>query len=197
MNKITLAIGALILLILASFAIFYFYGTGIYDGAVKRDEAAKQAWANVQSDYQRRADLIPNLVATVKGAAENEKDILIQVTNARAGISQAQSPEEMDKQASILNRSIAVIFERYPEIRSTENFGMLQVQLEGTENRIKKSRDDYNAAVKDFNEYVRGFWRRKALSFVASAEDDFKKKEMFEAQEGSENAPKVDFSTSK
>ncbi len=197
MNKVAVVIGALLLLIAGSFAIFYFYGTQIYDGAVKRDEAAKQTWANVQSDYQRRADLIPNLVATVQGAAENEKDILTQVINARAGISNAQTPQEMDQQASILNRSIAVIFERYPEIRSTENFGMLQIQLEGTENRIKKSRDDYNAAVKDFNEYVRGFWRSKALSFVAGEDDDFKKKEMFEAKEGSENAPQVDFSKPK
>lgn len=194
MKNVTLAVGALILLVVVGFGIFYFYGTSTYDGAVKRQEIVDQRWADVQSDYQRRADLIPNLVATVQGAAENEKEILTRVTEARAGISSAKTPEELDKQGAILNRSIALVFERYPEIRSTQNFQMLQSQLEGTENRVKKSRSDYNDSVKEFNTYVRGFWRSKALSFVAGDNEDFKKREMFEAAEGSENAPKVDFS---
>jgi LemA protein len=193
MKKILIAVALLFALVVGGFVLFYFYGTSIYDGAVTRQEKVDQMWADVQSDYQRRADLIPNLVSTVQGAAANEKEILTQVTQARSGISAATTPAELDKQAAVLNRSISILFERYPEIRSTENFQMLQASLEGTENRIKKSRSDYNEGVKDFNTYVRGFWRSKALSLVSSEDDNFKKREMFEAQPGSENAPKVDF----
>jgi LemA protein len=193
MNKLTLTLIILVLVIGGGFAMFYFYGTSIYDGSVKQQEEVDAAWANVQSAYQRRADLIPNLVNTVQGAAENEKDILTQVTQARAGIASATTPEQIDQNAAVLNRAINVVFERYPEIRSTENFAMLQVELSGTENRIKTERDRYNEAVKLFNTYVRGFWRSKALSLVSGPDDDFKKREPFKAQEGSENAPKVEF----
>lgn len=194
MKNVVLSVGILLLLVVGGFAMFYFYGTSVYDGAVTRQEGVNRAWADVQSEYQRRAELIPNLVATVKGAAENEKDILTAVTNARAGITQATNPGELEQHAATLNRSIGLIFERYPEIRSTENFGMLQASLEGTENRVKKSRSDYNESVQEFNTYVRGFWKSKALAFVASDSDDFKKRDMFEAEAGSDKAPSVDFS---
>ena len=197
MNKLTLSVVILLLVIVGGFAMFYFYGTSVYDGAVKRQEVVDESWGNVQAAYQRRADLIPNLVATVQGAAENEKQILVDVTNARSGISKATTPAELEQQGNILNRSIAIVFERYPEIRATENFGMLQSQLEGTENRINTERTRYNETVKDFNTYVRGFWKSKALGLVSNADDNFTKREMFQAKEGSEEAPKVDFSKEK
>lgn len=197
MNKLTLSVVILLLVIVGGFAMFYFYGTSVYDGAVKRQEVVDESWGNVQAAYQRRADLIPNLVATVQGAAENEKQILVDVTNARSGISKATTPAELEQQGNILNRSIAIVFERYPEIRATENFGMLQSQLEGTENRINTERTRYNETVKDFNTYVRGFWKSKALGLVSNADDNFAKREMFQAKEGSEDAPKVDFSKEK
>jgi LemA protein len=193
MNKLLLTFIVVILVIGGAFAMFYFYGTSIYDGAVKKEEGVKEAWANVQSAYQNRADLIPNLVNTVQGAAENEKSILTQVTEARAGIQKATTPSEIDQQAAVLNRAINIVFENYPQIRATENFSMLQVQLEGTERRINIERDRYNETVKDFNTHVRGFWRSKALGLVSSA-DEFKPKEAFQAQPGAESAPKVDFS---
>ena len=194
MKNLVVSVGILLLLVGGGFALFYFYGTSVYDGAVERQENVNRTWADIQSEYQRRADLIPNLVSTVQGAAENERAILTEVTNARAGISNATTPAEMDKHAETLNRSISIIFERYPEIKSTQNFGMLQASLEGTENRVKKSRSDYNEAVQGFNTYIRGFWKSKALGFVSNEGDNFSKREMFEAKAGSENAPKVDFS---
>ncbi len=173
---------------------FYLYGTRIYDGAVSRQETVNETWGNVQAAYQRRADLIPNLVATVQGAAENEKTILTEVTRARAGIGQAKTPAELDQFAGTINRAISVVFERYPEVRATENFAVLQAQLEGTENRINTERTRYNEAVKDFNGYIRGFWRSKALGLVSSADDNFTRREMFEAKETAQDAPEVDFS---
>lgn len=193
MNKVTLALIVLLLVVGGSFAIFYFYGTSVYDGAVKREETMNAAFANVQAAYQQRADMIPNLVATVQGAADNERSILIEVTQARAGISKATTTEEIEQNAAVLNRAISVVFERYPEVRATENFGMLQTQLEGTENRIRTERNRYNDAVNEFNTYVRGFWKSKALSLVAGEDDNFKKREMFKATEEAQNAPKVQF----
>lgn len=194
MNKLSLSILILVLVIGGGFIIFYLYGTRIYDGAVTKQENVSRAWGDVQAAYQRRADLVPNLVATVQGAAENERQILIDVTNARSGINNATTPAEIEQSAATINRAISVVFERYPEIRATENFGMLQAQLEGTENRINTERTRFNEAVQGFNTYIRGFWRSKALNLVASAEDNFRKREMFEAKPESQEAPKVDFS---
>lgn len=189
MKKALIVIGALA----GVFILFYLFGTSVYDKAVKTQEVVEQKWGDVQSDYQRRADLIQNLVETVKGAAENEKEILTQVIEARNGISSATTPAELDKNAAVFNRAFSILVERYPEVKSTANFQMLQTQIEGTENRIKKSRSDYNEAVKEYNSLIRGFWRSKALSLVG-ASGEFEKREMFEAQAGAENAPKVDFS---
>jgi len=197
MKKLTLAIVILALVIGGGFLMFYLYGTRIYDGAVSRQETVDEAWGNVQAAYQRRADLIPNLVATVQGAAENEKEILTEVTKARAGIQGAKTPAELEQFGGTINRAINVVFERYPEVRATENFGVLQAQLEGTENRINTERTRYNETVKDFNGYIRGFWRSKALGLVSSADDNFTKREMFEAKESAQDAPQVDFSKDK
>ena len=192
-NKVLMALLAVVGVIVLGYGIFYFYGTSVYSGAVEKQEAVNEKWANVQTAYQRRADLVPQLIATVKGAAANEEKILTEVTNARSGIKSATTPEEIQQQGSIINRNIQVVFEKYPEIRSTENFGMLQTQLEGTENQVKTERDYYNEAVKEFNSYVRGFWKHKALGLVGNDDEEFKVRKMFEADAGSDNAPKVSF----
>jgi LemA protein len=170
--------------------IFVMWGTGVYDNAVKLQEDVNASWSNVQTTYQRRADLIPNLVATVKEAAENEKGILTQVTEARAGISRAKTPDEIDRAGKQLNTAINLAFEAYPQIRSTENFSDLQSQLEGTENRINVARQDYNESIRGYNTYIRGFFKRMALSWFGGGED-FSVRKGFESAEGSENAPSV------
>lgn len=172
--------------------IFVMWGSGVYDNAVKLQEDVNASWSNVQTTYQRRADLIPNLVATVKGAAENEKEILVKVTEARAGISSAKTPEELDRAGKTINSAITMAFEAYPQIRSTENFQDLQAQLEGTENRINVARQNYNESIRGYNTYIRGFFKRMALSWFGGGED-FSVKKGFEAAEGSDKAPDVKF----
>src|SRR4051812_1697546 len=122
-------------ILLFGLIIFMMY-RGSYNTAVNLQENVDEKWGNVGASYQRRADLVPQLVATVKGAAENEKTILTQVTQARAGIVNAKTPEDMDIMGKKINTAINLAFEAYPQIRSTQNFSDLQAQLEGTENRI-------------------------------------------------------------
>ncbi len=171
---------------------FFMWGTGVYDKAVQAQENVNREWNDVQAAYQRRADLVPNLVATVKGAAENEKEILTQVTQARAGIVGAKTPEDLELAGRKINTAINLAFEAYPQIRSTENFQDLQAQLEGTENRINVARQRFNDAVANYNTYVRGYFKRMALNFFGSGED-FSVRKGFEASAGSENAPAVKF----
>jgi len=195
-NKVLIALLAVVGVIVVSFGIFYLYGTSVYSGAVEKQETVSEKWANVQTAYQRRADLIPQLVATVKGASANEEKILTEVTNARAGMVSASTQDEYMQQARIMDRGInqlKIAIESYPEIKSTANYAMLQAQLEGTENQVKTERDYYNEAVKQFNSYVRGFWKHKALGLVGNDDEEFKVRKMFEADAGSENAPKVSF----
>lgn len=188
MSKGLIATLSIVGVIVLAGIIFFMWGTGIYDNAIKSQEEVKAAWANVQSSYQRRADLIPNLIATVKEAAANEKGILTQVTEARAGIVNAQTPEDMELAGRKINTAINLAFEAYPQIRSTENFQDLQSQLEGTENRINVARDRYNEAVKVYNSYVRGYFKKMALNFFGG-EEDFSPRKGFEAAEGSDVAP--------
>ncbi len=162
----------------------------VYDRALANQELVKNAWGNVQSAYQRRADLIPNLVSTVKASADFEQKLLVQVTQARAGIVNAKSPEEMEVMGKKINTAINLAFEAYPQIKTTESFRDLQVQLEGTENRINRARDEYNAAVNGYNYYIRGFWRRIFLGWYA-APGEFTVKSNFASKEGAENAPDV------
>jgi LemA protein len=169
---------------------FVMWGGGVYDNAVGRQEEVNQAWSDVQASYQRRADLVPNLVATVKEAAENERGILTAVTQARAGITEATTPEQLEAAGRKINTAINLAFEAYPQIRSTENFADLQSQLEGTENRINVARQRYNEAVRVYNTFVRGFFKRMALNLFGGGED-FTVRKGFEAAEGSENAPSV------
>jgi LemA protein len=184
MKKSYIILGSVVLLVL----IGIFTYSSIYNQAVSTQEEVDKNWGDVQSAYQRRADLIPQLIETVKGAAKNEKDILTQVTNARAGIVNAKTPEDMDIAGKKINTAINLAFEAYPQIRSTDNFKELQAQLEGSENRINKSRNDYNDAVKKYNTHIRGFFSSMFLN-----SETFPKKEAFKAAAGSDKAPEVKF----
>lgn len=186
MKKGFIVLGGIALLALIIFMVY----RSSYNTAVNFQENVGEKWGDVGATYQRRADLIPQLVATVKGAAANEKEILIRVTEARAGIVNAKTPEEMDMMGKKINTAINLAFEAYPQIRSTENFSDLQTQLEGTENRIAVARQNYNESVKEYNSHIRGFLNSMFLN-----KDTFPKKDPFKESAGSEIAPKVDFET--
>ena len=168
------------------------------------DEQVKAGWSQVENQYQRRADLIPNLVETVKGYAKQEKDTLLAVTEARSKVSSMQvdsnlinDPEKLQqfeqaqqKLSGALSR-LMVVVERYPDLKSNQNFLALQSQLEGNENRITVSRRDYIAAVQQYNVEIRTFPGRLWHSFLYS---EMKIRETFEATtENAEQAPKVSF----
>jgi len=191
----------IIVIILAAVLLIGGCGCSGYNGLVQQDESVKKAWNNVQSDYQRRADLIPNLVNTVKGEANFERGTLTDVINARASATQMKvdpndlTPENIQKYqqaqgqlSQALGRLLAVA-EAYPNLRANDGFRGLQAQLEGTENRIKVSRNDFNAAVQDYNVKVRTF----PMNIFAGM-FGFKVKQGFTADAGSQNAPNVDFS---
>lgn len=177
-----------------------FWGCGKYNGLVKEDTATQTAWANVQSAYQRRADLIPNLVNTVKGEANFEKSTLESVIQARASATQIKvdpadlTPEKLQQfqeaqgqLSQALGRLLAVS-ENYPTLRANDAFRGLQAQLEGTENRINVARNDYNTAVQSYNTSVRTF-PNNIIAGVAG----FKAKAPFQAEAGADKAPKVEF----
>jgi LemA protein len=192
-NIVLIVIGGLILLLGGC-------GCSGYNGLVQMDQNVKGKWANVESDYQRRSDLIPNLVNTVKGAADFEKSTLEAVVNARAQATQTKidvtnlSPEkvaEFQKAQSQLSGAIGrllVTMEKYPELKATDAFRDLQAQLEGTENRIKVSRNDFNSAVQEYNTSVKKF-----PMVLFSGMFGFKEKGFFAAEVGAEKAPTVDF----
>ena len=168
-------------------------GCSGYNGLVQKDQNVKGKWANVESDYQRRSDLIPNLVNTVKGAANFEKSTLEAVVNARAQATQTKidvsnlSPEkvaEFQRAQGQLSGAIGrllVTMEKYPELKATDAFRDLQAQLEGTENRIKVSRNDFNAAVQEYNTSERTF-----PMVLFSGIFGFKEKGFFAAEAGAE-----------
>lgn len=207
MKKSGLLLGCLGIL-LVGIVIFAMFGVGTYNGLVRKDEAVKSAWAQVENQYQRRFDLIPNLVRTVQGAADFEKGTLEAVVQARARVGQvtmpsgppgaAASPTENPEAfrqfeqaqaglTSALSRLLVVV-ERYPELKANQNFLELQSQLEGTENRIAVERKRYNDAAQDFNASVRRF----PASIIASM-TGFKVKEYFKGVAGSSVAPEVKF----
>ena len=187
--------------VLVVIGLAFFAGVGSYNGLVTADEAVGQSWADVQTQYQRRADLIPNLVNVVRGAADFEQETLTAVTEARARATSinlsaddlgdpAMMEQFMAAQQSLsgaLGR-LLVVSENYPDLRATEAFRDLQVQLEGTENRINVARRDYNDAVAAYNGKVRRF----PGSIIASL-TGFDRKSPFEADKGAEDAPTVDF----
>jgi LemA protein len=196
MNKGTLTIIIIVVVVL----LIGGCGVGKYNSIVSKDENVKGKWGAVQSQYQRRADLIPNLVSTVKGAANFETTTLTQVMEARAKATQITvdpsnlTPEKIQQYqqaqgqlGAALGRLLSVT-EAYPDLKANQNFRDLQAQLEGTENRITVARNDFNDAVKDFNSTIRTFPNNIVAGFGG-----FTAKGYFEAQPGSETAPKVQF----
>ena len=171
-----------------------------YNGLVSMDEGVQNKWADVETQYQRRADLIPNLVNTVKGYAAHEKETLESVVKARSEATSfkidpsnmtaeqmAQYQNAQNGVTSALSKLLLVV-EKYPDLKANQNFQELQSQLEGTENRIAVARRDYNAVAKEYNTAVRKFPKN-----ILAGMFGFEKKEYFEAQEGSEAAPEVKF----
>jgi LemA protein len=187
---IGLSVVAGLLLILT----FWYISTG--NSLITLDEGVNSSWAQVENVYQRRADLIPNLVNTVKGYAKHEAEVLETVTQARASVGQIKvnSPEDLKKfdqaQGELSNAlsRLMVVAEKYPDLKADKNFLELQSQLEGTENRITIERQRFNEAAKEFNVRIRQF----PASFVADNKG-FKPRGYFEAKKGSENAPEVKF----
>ncbi len=171
-----------------------------YNGLVQTEEKIDAVWANVESQYQRRADLIPNLVNTVKGQANFEQETLTKVIEARAKASQtkidpsnmteeqlAQFQQEQNNVGSALSRLLVTV-EKYPELKAHDGFMNLQSQLEGTENRINVARNTFNSAAREYNQKVRQFPTKLAAMILG-----FKEKPYFKSAAGSENAPVVSF----
>jgi len=195
------AIGCL-MIVLVGLLIVAVGVTGAYNSLVGLDQKVQSQWAQVENQYQRRADLVPNLVETVKGAADFEKSTFTAVTEARAKVGQVQvsadklTPEAFakfqqaqDGLSSALSR-LLVVMEKYPDLKATENFKTLQAQLEGTENRISVERMRFNEAAQAFNTKRMSFPTVLIAGFFGSR---FAEKPYFKAQAGAETAPKVKF----
>lgn len=181
-------------------AILAFWAISGYNGLVNLDENVNNQWANVETKYQRRADLIPNLVNTVKGYASHEKETLEGVIAARSQATQIQvNPEDLTPEklaayqkaqgaiSSALGKLLAIT-EKYPDLKANQNFMELQAQLEGTENRINVARTNFNNTAKEFNTTIRRFPKNILANLFG-----FEKRAYFEAAEGAEQAPKVEF----
>ena len=188
------AIVAIVVLVVLGLA-----AAGSYNRLVGLQEAVESAWGQVENVYQRRADLVPNLVATVKGAAEFEQETFTQVTEARArvgqvnvaGLPDAQQLESFQQAQGELSSALSrllVVVERYPELTATQAFRDLQVQLEGTENRIAVERRRYNEAAQAYNTA-----RRRFPAVLVAGLMGFEPRPYFEAQEGAEEVPRVEF----
>ena len=188
------------IIVIAVIAVIAIYFTSTYNSMVAQEEAVSTAWSNVENQYQRRSDLIPNLVNTVKGYAAHEKETFDAVVSARAKATQTTvsiddlTPEKMQayqraqgEVGSALSRLLAVT-ENYPELKANENFKELQVQLEGTENRISVERRNFNKTTREYNTAIRRFPRN-----IVAGMFGFEKHPYFEAEEGSEKAPEVKF----
>jgi len=190
----------ILIIVVAIIFLLFSWGTGIYNKLVSQEEGVNQAWANVENVYQRRLDLIPNLVNTVKGVANFEQSTLTAVIEARAKATSVQiNPKNLDEGSlqkfqeaqngvsSALGR-LMVVVEQYPQLKATQNFSELQAQLEGTENRITVERMKFNESAKAYNTYLRRF-----PSNILAAVFNFQKKAYFDADKGAEKAPQVQF----
>ena len=188
------------IIIIAVVAVLAIWGVSSYNGLVKMDESVNTAWSNVENQYQRRADLIPNLVNTVKGYAAHEKETLEAVMSARSKATQMTidadnlTPEKLQAYqkaqgeiGSALGRLLAIT-EAYPDLKANENFKELQAQLEGTENRISVERRNFNETARSYNTAIRTFPRTIIASMCG-----FDKRPYFEAEEGANKAPEVKF----
>lgn len=193
--------GYIVLIVIAVVILsIFFWFRGSYNGMVSISETVSSQWSNVENQYQRRLNLIPNLVNTVKGYAAHEQQTLEDVVNARAKATQTQiNFDQLDEAAikkinstqgelsSALSRLMA-ISESYPDLKANQNFLELQAQLEGTENRIAVERRKFNESVKNYNAYIRQFPKNMIAGMFG-----FVPKPYFEATAGAENAPKVEF----
>lgn len=189
-----------LVVIVAVVLILFFWIKGMYNSMVRMDENVSQAWAQVENVYQRRSDLIPNLVATVKGYAEHESSTLEAVVEARAKATQATvDPSRLSEEelANFMNAQndlgttigrLLVSVERYPDLKANQNFLELQAQLEGTENRIAVERKKFNEAARNYNVAIRRFPNN-----IFAGMFGFEKKGYFEASEGADQAPAVSF----
>ncbi|MDP2886431.1 MAG: LemA family protein [Ignavibacteria bacterium] len=201
MNRtVAIGLGVVVVLVLIILG-FVGYGISVNNKIVTADEGVKAGWSQVENQYQRRFDLIPNLVETVKGFAKQEKEVLEGVTLARSRVGQltvtpevlndpkafAKFQQAQDGLSSALSR-LLVVTENYPTLRSNENFLALQSELEGTENRISVERRRFNETVQSYNTLIRRF----PASFIASM-GGFKEKSYFSAASGADEAPKVKF----
>ena len=187
-------------IILAVVVVLVGFGGCQYNNLMTKDEAVNQVWGNLQNQYQRRADLIPNLVNTVKGYAKHESSTLENVVSARAKASQITidpskaTPEQVaayqnaQGELSQALGKLMMLQEQYPDLKANEQFSMLQAQIEGTENRINEARKQYNESVRDYNVSVRRF----PINILAGM-FGFEKRSMFEASAGAQNAPSVNF----
>jgi len=201
MGKGLLGCGAVLLILLVVAGGIFLWGTGVYNRLVGLDEGVKTAWSQVENTYQRRADLIPNLVKTVEGAADFERETLTEVIEARAKATSVQitpqdltNPEALaryqqaqDSLSSALSR-LMVVVERYPELKANQNFIQLQDELAGTENRIAVERKRFNEVAQGYNTARRTFPTSVVANWFG-----FKETAYFEAAEGAETAPKVEF----
>ena len=198
MNRtVLIVLGVIVLVVLGGIG----WAVGVNNDLVARDQDVKEKWAQVQNVYQRRADLVPNLVETVKGFAAQERTVLDEVTRARASVAGIKATPELlnDPQAlqkfqqaqselgGALSRLLVVV-ERYPDLKSNQNFLALQSQLEGTENRIAVERRRFNESVREYNTRLRLFPGSLVASFTG-----FRDKAFFEAAPGSEAVPRVKF----
>ena len=189
-----------VLIIGAILLVLYWLFAGTYNSALERENLAENTWADVETSYQRRSDLIPNLVSTVRGAADFEKSTLTEVVEARSQATSVNvdagdlNPEQLQQfqaaqsQLSSALSRLLVTVERYPELRANQNFQMLQSQLEGTENRINVARNRYNEAVTNYNTYIERFPNNLVTGMYG-----FDEMPLYEAEEGAEDAPDVDF----
>lgn len=196
MKKISKKLVAIIVIVLLLVVAF----VKPYNNMVSKDETCSKAWSNVENAYQRRLDLIPNLVKTVQGAADYERGTLESVIEARSKATSVQVDannlteeaiakfqEAQDQLSSALSKMLVTV-ERYPELKANQNFLELQAQLEGTENRIAVERNKFNETVGDYNSYIRKFPNN-----IISGLFNFDKKGYFKATAGAENAPDVNF----
>jgi LemA protein len=178
----------------AVLAVLFFWGVSINNSLIALQESMNTQWAQVETVLQRRFDLIPNLVETVKGYASHEREILEEVTRLRSQWGAAKTVDDKAQAAGQLEGALArllLVAERYPDLKANENFRDLQVQLEGTENRIAVERQRYNDTVKAYNTRVRQFPATLIAGFRGFAPSDA----YFEADEPAKQAPKVDFGT--
>ena len=193
--------GLIVILAIAAVVLgLFFWFQGTYNGMVKMDEGVQAAWSQVENVYQRRADLIPNLVSTVKGYAAHEQETLEGVISARSKATQltvdsenltpdklAQYNKAQGELGAALGKLLAIT-ENYPDLKANQNFLQLQSQLEGTENRIAVERQKFNETARAYNTAIRQFPKN-----IVAGMFGFEKKPYFEAQEGAQQAPKVEF----